>query len=220
MNIDDVKRIASVIKDFHLMEFNRKITAKSRVHCNFAATEVISFDPLTLNFLNEDEVMWVLLHEEGHLRFHREAEKREMPRFVISVILASIIIIPVMLLFLKPSQAPGFIIAMLPVIVAIFLFVNYIERKYFYQPYWNDEFRADEYAVMGLFIIRPDLVPWSVLYSSFKHLKECKKSRKILSLNKLYLKLTAVPHPPDRIRISNARELFKKYKKSQLAHLN
>lgn len=217
MDISDVEGVANIIKDFHLMESKRKIKAKPMVSCNFAAPGAISFDPYSLTFLNEDEVMWILLHEEGHLIFHREAEKRESLKAVITIILAFIFLIPIAYIFVNPPQvSPYFFISTALVIVTSIAFVNYIEKKYFYHPYWNDEFRSDEYAVMGLFIIRPDLVPWSVMYSSFRGLRVCKKGRRISFLNRLYLRFTVLPHPPDRIRICNARMLFNKYKGSSV----
>jgi Zn-dependent protease with chaperone function len=220
MNIDDVKYIADKIKYFHLMEPNREIIENTRADCNVVAHIAngrISFDPATLNFLNEDEVLWILLHEEGHLIHHQEVENRWSFKTIIWLILMVIsafsisVIFRINLIPLYPYYPASLTIAVIIVTFSMF-FAN---NRYFYQPYWNDEFRSDEYAVKGLFIIRPDLIAWQVMSSSFRSFNNCRKSRKRSFLRRLYVNLIAKPHPPNNIRIQRVRVLFNKYTKNK-----
>jgi len=63
---------------FQSINRNRKIRPIPKFSidcCTFIANKqsgFIEYDPLLLEFLNEDQIIWSILHEEGHMRFHLE----------------------------------------------------------------------------------------------------------------------------------------------------
>ena len=221
MDMNDVRGIAARLIDFHLMDPKRKIVEETKIPCNFVAsnmTEKISFDLTMLNFLNKEEVLWNLLHEEGHLIFNQETQKRQSLKLKIWCIsmIALVVFITVLFAVNSISLYPYYSASLMIAFIIVTFLIFYADKHYYYQPYWNDEFRSDEYAVKGLFIIDSSLIPWQLMYSSFQSFKKCRKAKKISRTRRLYLKLFLTPHPPDDMRIHNVRVLFNKYQKNRL----
>ena len=91
----------------------------------------------------------------------------------------------------------------------------YLLRRHFNPRYRDDEYRSDEYAIKGLFLINPDLVSWHTMYCLFRYYDECEEKRPRPILNRLKRdfkeKIGIDPHPKDSERIQNARKLYNKY---------
>ena len=226
MDITDAERIIKTLKDFHLIDVNREIIGNPTRSCNFWAKKIsssIQYDISLLNFLNDDEFLWILLHEESHLRHTQERDTRQSLKLKIDFFLGLVLIVLMIVFFPKNIYPvfPLYLSSIVIVFLIIIAIVSYVDRHWFYHPYYNDEFKADENAVKGIFILKPDVVAWQIMYTSFRAFKKCRENRKKLSiLLKIYLILTTMPHPSDNNRIRNVRNLYKKYstKRSDFSH--
>jgi len=213
MNIDDIKRIEKELKEVHhLIKPSRKIIPDKNYYCNFGSKDgitgkVIIFDPNTLDFLEEDDALFSLLHEEGHFVNPQKQKWRTPIKIAIWVILMVISILLSVILFVNSNYLFCLTVVVSFVIPPIIL--HYIDLRIFYQAYWDDEFNADNFAIKGLMQIG---IPWQAMRSSFDSLDECKKHKKrklisqiTYSFNK-WLNLTK--HPDDESRFKRAEELF------------
>lgn len=222
MDFCDINRQAELLKYFHLMDPNREIISSYK-NCNVSAhmyTGKISFDPTLLNYFTDETILWLLLHEEGHLIYKQEAEKRQGTK--LKILFGAMVVLIFLECFLFSIwRFPVLFLEITIIITCIVItpLLFYIEKHWFPEPYYNDEYRADEYAVKGLFIIRPDLISWQIMYSSFPAFKECSKITKRSYLRKLYLRFITKPHPPNILRVQKMRVIFNKYKQNTISNL-
>jgi hypothetical protein len=222
MDFSDINRQAELLKKFHLMDPKREIIC-SHKNCNVSAhmnSGKISFDPTLLNYFTDETILWLLLHEEGHLIYKQESEKRQGIKMKIwFVAMVVLILLQGFLFSIWRIPIQFFEISLIIDFIAITSLLFYIEKHWFPEPYFNDEYRADENAVKGLFIIRPDLISWQIMYSSFPAFKECSKITKRSYLRKLYLRFITKPHPPNILRVQKMRAIFNKYKQNKISNL-
>jgi hypothetical protein len=136
MDINDVQKIANKLKELHLMDFSREIIPGKRRNCTFSAhisSEKILFDPNTLIFLQEIEVLWMLLHEEGHLIFQQNGKKRESLIYKLWFVAAVVSVSLTTLLFILASIpiSPLFYVIITLLFLSIITAICYINRTYF-----------------------------------------------------------------------------------------
>jgi Zn-dependent protease with chaperone function len=223
MNTDDIKRIENELKEFHhLIEPSRKIIPDKNYYCNFGfkdgiTEKVIIFDPDVLDFLEEDGALFSLLHEEGHFVHPPKHKWRTLIKIgIVLVLLAVLALISFSHFRNSFVEIISTSVEIFMILVIIFVILHYIDLRYFYQAYWADEFSADEYAIRGLMIIKPDVIPLLAMRSSFESLDECKKYRKRACWSQKWdwfnRKLKLLTHPTDEMRIEKAEELFKSSK--------
>jgi hypothetical protein len=221
MESSDVEGILDELKYYHLIDPKRKLLEDANVHCTFKAKDPILFNHKTLDFLNKDEVLWILLHEEAHLIFPQKKFNASTYKIIITIILIFVATELIKIFsqnFLPSRQYFTYFLVLLFIFFSAELIiwcVIYIENHYFYKPYWDDEICSDEYAVKGLFIVRPNLIAWQVMQSSFQSLERCKLSSTtkvpfIIAFRR-FLKIPDNSHPPNKVRVQNVRELFNKY---------
>ncbi|MGA2122381.1 MAG: hypothetical protein ABSG49_10140 [Methanoregula sp.] len=80
MDNDKLFRLFQKLQDppFQCINRKRKIRSIPKFSidcCTFTANRrsgFIEYDPFLLEFLNEEQIVWILLHEEGHMRFQFE----------------------------------------------------------------------------------------------------------------------------------------------------
>jgi hypothetical protein len=223
MDFNGIRKQAEILKKFHLMNQDREIIS-SHKNCNVSAhmySGKISFDPTLLNRFTDDTILWLLLHEEGHFIYNQESKKRQevvIKIWFIAMIISVISLGYLFFVWLKNIQY--FEVALIIDFIVITSLLFYVGRNCFPEPYYNDEYHSDENAVKGLFIIRPDLVSWQIMYSSFSAFRECGKNTKRSYLRKFYLRIITKPHPPNILRVQKMRALFNKYKQNKNPNFN
>jgi hypothetical protein len=228
MEVSDIESIINELKDFRLIDCNRNVVSIISNRCTFHAKGIsssIEYDLNLLNFLSKDEFLWIVLHEEYHLTHKLRSKTNNDIDLVISGVLTFI------LSFLIALSLPTIFLQFVVIFTVLmsicfgilFILTTYIHKKYFPQSFYQDEFDADEYAVKGLLLIRPHLIAWQVMYSSFQSFVKCwgsrEKKKSIIWLRRLYLKLylklylilRTAPHPENKDRIKKVRVLFNKY---------
>jgi hypothetical protein len=218
MDENDVIQLSKKLKDYHLMNPERKINFVKNSVCTFISRPFfgdIIVDLTTLDFLSEIEVLWILLHEEGHLIFHQNQENKSTIKSFAMAMTGFIFAAFFYWLFnlLSISLNPFYLIFLVGDIFFSYYLISYLDLHFFYQPYWNDEFQSDEYAVKGLFLLDPDQIPYQIMYTSFTSLRKCLNHRIASSIQKIFFILSKKAHPPGQIRIRKVRELYNKYKK-------
>ena len=223
MDFNDINRQAEILKKFHLMEPDRKIVS-SHKNCNVSAhmfSGKISFDPTLLGHFTDEAILWLLLHEEGHFIYKQEAEGRQNIVMVSGIVSMFAWMILQTFLFIS-WKIPIFYfpIALVIVFILISVLIFYIDRYRFPEPYYNDEYHSDENAVKGLFLIRPDLISWQIMESSYLAFKDCGKNTKRSRLRKLYLRIMTKPHPPHNLRVQRARAIFNKYNQNKISNFS
>jgi Zn-dependent protease with chaperone function len=223
MDTSDVKKIVDELKDLHLISCNRDVVPLNK-GCIFHAKNIsssIEYSSNLLNYLSKDVFLWIVLHEEYHLTHKLRAKRNGDIDLVISVILAFIITTLIEFPFFSifTRFIPLFSVLTVICFIIIFISTTYIHKKYFSQSYHQDEFDADEYAVKGLFLSRPNLIAWQIMYSSFQSFTDCSerdmRERPTNWFKKFFLKLHLLlfysPHPKNEERIQKVRTLFNKY---------
>lgn len=229
MNVSDAEKIVDELKDCRLIDRNREVIGKKIRHCGFRARELglsIEYDLKLLNYLSQDEFLWIILHEEYHLTHKLRGKTNDNIDFIITFFLTSGLFSAAMMfqeLFMHSIILLGFLFF---VCFGVFLIITrYIHKKYFPQSYYQDEFDADEYAVKGLFLVRPNAIAWQVMYTSFQSFIKCwskiKRGKSAYWIDILHTILLTAPHPSHRDRIENVRLLFNKYNlKRRAVHTN
>jgi len=220
MKIDDIKRIEKELKEVHhLINPSRKINPANNYYCNFGSQDLIFkkeiiFDPKVLDFLEEDGALFSLLHEEGHFVNPQKHKWRIVIKIFIPIII-TLLFSPFVSVILFEYSQTGIILTFIVLFVIVFVILHYIDLRFFYQAYWDDEFNADDFAIKGLMQIG---IPWQAMRSSFDSLDECKKNKNrglrsqiTYSFNK---GLNLTKHPDDESRFKRAEELFNILKNS------
>ena len=219
MDISKVNEIVTELKDLHLIEQSREVKPNAGIYCNFSAGKAITFDPASIDLMTEGAVIWLLLHEEAHLIFLQKRIGRTLPRFTIYFVITFLLIGGFSFLKIIPTSNPVY-----PSLIAVGMFfvvwfsIVYIEKRLFFQrytkPFFTDEFKSDEYGLMGLFIARPQLIAWQEVYSALESLYECRKKRGLPPLlQRIKLKITSYPHPPRDERSRRLKVIFEKYQR-------
>ena len=220
MDATIVQNITNKLKELHLIDPLRKVVSQNTQKCTFSAhlaDKTIQIDQKTLEFLTNDVILWIFLHEVGHLTLQQNGTNRGSLNFKIWIAAIPIVGIVTAILFSLFSMGISSLYYAITTIIYILvlILIFYIERTYYYQPYWDDEFNSDEYAVKGLFIINPKLDPTQIMELSFKSLDECRNNRRISLLKKYFFKITTKPHPPEKIRCERVKILYEIYKKQE-----
>ena len=175
MNESDVVRIGEELKKYDLIEKDREIKKWGTIPCIFEAitSKKILFDEELLNFF-EMEAQNQKLSAEDLIKFALLHEEGH-------------IVIP-------QEKTSG---SFWSKIISVFY------SKMYFQPFWNNEYHSDEYAVMGLLLNQPGLKSWRVLQSIFEATETCQTRRNKPPTN-LY------KYPPSIERVKKAEKLFYK----------
>ena len=203
------------------MDQSRKVRPNPKIYCNFSAGGAITFDPIAAEFMNEGGVIWMLLHEEAHLILPQKRSELIFPKLLLKCIITFFLVGMISLLTLDLIHFRGnsFYPPVLDFVLflVVFLLCVYIERNLFRDqyvvPFYNDEYRCDEYALMGLCIARPHLIAWQEVYSALESFKKCKERRGKLTLFEEYKrKITSYPHPSHGQRAYYLKTIYEKYR--------
>jgi hypothetical protein len=226
MNINDVDKIVRELKNLHLIEPNRKVIADSKIYCNSGALFSIKFDPIAVSFMSEGGLIWLLLHEEAHLIFPQKRYIAQILRMGLKLAVYLILVILSMIfvanIIPKNLNLICFMVILIIGVLTIFCFGTYMEYHIFYplfssrinKPYWDDEFKCDEYGIMGLLLVRPNLIAWQEAYSALESFKKCVKKRGRQGPIKRKIGQTqSYPHPPHGIRARHMKKLYNEFKK-------
>jgi hypothetical protein len=223
MDIAGIEKVVIELKDFHLIGSNRVVKSDPKIYCNFSAGNAIAFDPNASEFMSEGAVIWLLLHEEAHLIFPQKRQLLPLPRLIIYMLLTFFTITAISILKIIPQKILS---SPFMVVIAVILFLIiwglgfYIEKNLFFQryvePFYSDEFKSDEYGLMGLFIVRPNLIGWQEAYSALESFKKCKEKRGELKFFRAQIrKITSYTHPPNDVRARHLKEIFEKYQRNK-----
>ena len=225
MNINDVDKIVAELKDFNLIGPNRKVIADHKVYCNSSALFSIKFDPIALNFMDEGGFIWLLLHEEAHLIFPQKRYFAMAVRGFLKIAIYVILILFLTALIVNniPKNFNPIVVILVLVVITltIVLGIGYIEEHLIYplfssrinKPYWDDEFKCDEYGVMGLLLVRPNLIAWQEARSSLDSFKKCREKRgKPGLIDRKIGQTQSYPHPPIPMRVFRMKTLYEKFK--------
>ena len=190
---EETERVAAIfqeLKNQGLISPKREL--KEKGNKTFKAgffRDIIYYDPRLSKTLDDDEVRFVLLHEEGH---HRDKVG------TIRIVLILFLVLPSLLMdsILSPLQVRGFVWSFALTFFPIsFLLLALLAMK---PVFWQDEYEADLYAAKTFFETykkKPSLVLESAL---MKAAEFTEKERGIFSRK---IRLIFDTHPQDFERI-------------------
>ena len=182
---------------------NLEIKSDSRVYNVQGKRDGIHYNPHYSSFTYSTAV-FILLHEVGHMVAKQFSS---IFKFVIGLILICLYICS-FLIYIPHSILLFGIITLLVVGVWVILLIpiSLLFKKYLYE----DEFRADEYAILKITQCVPEITiaPDEIIKRSLEELKNIGKSMpKSNKLKGLFIKVFD-PHPDDEIRINHIQRAF------------
>ncbi|MEI7856988.1 MAG: hypothetical protein WCH85_05735 [Methanomicrobiales archaeon] len=170
-----------------------------------------------LDFLNDNELKWVLLHEEGHLqqgvleqRKWVETNKRKLvTQLVIGSVLFLLIWEGIFILFRYVSP----ILFLSWWAIPIFLF--FLNRKYFNKAYCLDEDNADNFAAEKMLESYSNLhlIPSEVMKSLFEARLKCSSTRNFICRlhSQLYWGIIGERYRSPEARVTRIKYLFESH---------
>ena len=216
MENDDIKKIFQELKDLNFINQNRELRPLNDISCEFTSQHsVIHYSPKALKYLDANGFRWIALHEEAHIILLQKHEERGTKLYFYWFLCSMLSYIVIGFLFQELFTPKSFHIGIAFLIgccIFFFIFFFYYVNKVWYPEHWFfDEFRADRYALDAFFIINPDVQPHYISYSTFQALKNCGKDRKIPLRMKIWGRILQTPHPSEKERITVIRKVYENY---------
>ncbi|HVP96619.1 hypothetical protein [Methanoregula sp.] len=217
MDEEEFNRTVNIFKEI-INNPDRQILPNTKEFCNFRAEkDKIFYDPCIVHYLNYEQILLVLLHEEGHLRnppVEIEARRNKRGLWIFLPIIIAFCVSIGLVCFQVFRELP---IAYLVLFgCGMWCSVEYYHKSH-PEPYWDTEYRADEFAVKTLTEVNPTVIWYQVQKAYFELSKKCRNCRKESFSNYIFRKYEEFigfdSHPPDNERVERVKQIYEEIKK-------